>query len=126
MPDRVGLHGGSESVPIRTDWPIALNQTLRVALHLIGPEVLRVVVHRALTHARPPTLSETALAPLITSDGLVKAGSLLGAALDAHAVPVLIASLTQQMGRLLGAEASRPFREELAVVFPGLSELPAN
>ncbi len=126
LPRGVLLLEGAVGVPIRANWPTALNQVLGAARRLIGSEVLRIVVRRAFTHAQTSTLSETDLAPLTTPDGFVNTGSLLSAALDAQALTVLIASLAEQMTRLLGAEASRPIREGLADVVPGLSGLPAN
>ncbi len=120
----VTWQGEGTGAAVRSDWPAALNQALRnSALRLLGPEVLRVVVRRALLHSRTPPLSEPAIAQWITTDGLVVHSPAVCAALDSDVVARLVASLAGQTGRLLGAEASRPFREALAGVVPGLSGL---
>ena len=124
LPDRVVLQRGTAGVPAQADWPDALNQTLRAgALRQFGPEVLRIAIHLAIVQARSPALAETALSRWITADGLLLGCPALKTALDTHAVVRMIASLAGQMERLLGAEASRPIREALAGVVPGLSGL---
>jgi DNA-binding response OmpR family regulator len=127
LTDRVAWQGEVAGAPIRPDWPAALNQALRTAaLRLVGPEVLRVVVRRALSLSRTPPLAEPVIARCVTADGLVVDTPALSAAPDSDAVARLVVSLAGQMRRLLGAEASRPFREALAGVVPGLSGLSSH
>ncbi len=127
LPFPVVWQRGTAESGVRLDWPEALNQAFRVAaIRLIGPEVLRIVVRRAFSQACVPSLAEANIARWMNSDGFLIVCSELGAALDSHAVATLVVSLARQMGRLLGAEASRPFREELAAVVPGLSQLPSH
>jgi CheY-like chemotaxis protein len=119
----VAWHRGLPGASVQSDWPVALNQALRTGtLRLVGREVLRVVVRRALNQSQIPPLAERAIAPWISTDGLFIHSPALCAALDSNAVARLVASLAVQMRRLLGAEASRPFREALAGIVPGLSE----
>ena len=125
LSERVGLEWGGDHVPARAVWPPGLTQALRCALRLVGPEVLRVVIRRAFAQARM-SLSDSALSKWLTPTGFVSTGPLPCTPPDARALPVLIVSMLEQMTRLLGAAASRPFREELAGVIPGLSGLPAN
>ena len=118
--DRVGLDEGVVAGPVRPDWPEALNLALLTGLaRVVGPEVLRVVVRRAFIRARIPPLSDAEVARWMTSDGLIVCCPELTAALDSSALAATAGSLAGQVRRLLGAEASRPFREALARVVPG-------
>jgi DNA-binding response OmpR family regulator len=120
----VAWQGGLDGAPLRPDWPAALNQVLRTrAQRLLGPEVLRVVVRRALRCSRVPHLSEAVIASWLTADGFVNELPALSVEWDSNALARLGASLAEQIRRLLGAQASRPFREALAGVVPGWSGL---
>jgi DNA-binding response OmpR family regulator len=124
LTSRVTWQGGAAGAAMPADWPEALNGILRgSALRRIGPEVLRVVVRRAFEQAQTAPVSQNTVAQCLTPDGFLVSCPVLSAALDSQAVVKLIVSLVGQLGRLLGAEASRPVREALAGVVPGMTGL---
>jgi CheY-like chemotaxis protein len=108
----VGPHPSS---PQAAPWFVLLAKAMRhPPLRDAGPEVLRILLRRALT-AASPTFSEA----MIASDGR----SLLPGGLPSDPPPEtlrrLVGSLADQVWRLLGAEAASPFWEALAEVVPG-------
>lgn len=106
---------GSSQTP--SHWVAALHQALaRPCWRKVEGELLRQVLRQAL-HRVSPTEDTNAW---LSTDGV----SLRSEQHPPGDVALaLVASLAEQMWRLLGTEASRPFWETLASVVPGSPEL---
>jgi CheY-like chemotaxis protein len=94
-----------------------VNRALRhPCLGRLGADALRVLLRRALGRAfgPGPAVNEDAR---LRSDDVALTADAPAAAPDA--VVAFVAALAEQVARLLGAEASRPFLEALAPVVPG-------
>ena len=104
-----------------------LNQVLRTALRrLVPPEVLRVVLRRCLTRTFTPRIAPNELETWLAMDGCGLELGRLPPSLNPSTLVYLGASLLEQMGRLVGAEANSALRDALTAAIPGLSEFLAG
>jgi CheY-like chemotaxis protein len=96
------------------DWAARVNQALRhPALRKVAPEVMRVVLRRALQRAFAPGLSAAEPEGWMTPGEATLALDRAPRDLPREAVAGLFAALAEQVWCLLGDEATAPFLEAL-------------
>jgi CheY-like chemotaxis protein len=101
------------------DWPGRLHAALcHPALRVVRPELMRVILRRALVAAFPPDPPPSAVVP----DGRALDPARLPADSRPEQLVRLAASLAEQVWRLLGTQASTPFWGALAAAVPGVPE----
>jgi CheY-like chemotaxis protein len=93
----------------------ALNRVLRhPRLRGLGPDVVRLVLHRAVGRAGGGRW--------LRPDGLALDAAHVATAASGRAVATFAAAVAEQLDRLLGAEAGAPVREALGAAVDRLSE----
>jgi CheY-like chemotaxis protein len=103
-------------------WPARLHEALRhPALRGVGPEVMRVVLRRALAAAFTP-----APAGAVLPDGRTLDAARLPASPRPEELVRLVTSLAGQVWCLMGTEDSAPLWPALALLVPGCPELPTH
>jgi CheY-like chemotaxis protein len=96
-------------------WAALVNQALRhPAVRQVAPEVMRVVLRRALQRAFTPGPSATELEAWVMPGGATLSVGRVPRDPPRGAVAGLFAALAEQVWCLLGAEATAPFREALS------------
>jgi CheY-like chemotaxis protein len=104
-----------------------LNHALHLALlRLMPPELMRLVLRRSLARIFTPRILPKEWETWIAFDGCGLELERLPPSLDPVTLLYLSASLLEQMGRLLGAEANSALRDALTAAVPGLSEFLAG
>jgi two-component system OmpR family response regulator len=99
-------------------WVARLHGALRSpALRPLGPEVLRLLLGRALVRAFPGEVKDASAAVL--PDGRTLAPERVPARASPEILARLAGALAEQVWCLLGSEAGAPFAEALAAVAPG-------
>jgi CheY-like chemotaxis protein len=102
------------------DWPGRLHSALcRPALRGVKPEVMRVVLRRALQAAFGPGSRASA----VLADGRTLDPALVPVTPRPEQLVHLVACIAEQVWRLLGERASAPAWQALAGVVPGVPEL---
>jgi CheY-like chemotaxis protein len=118
---------GSDDNRLSTVRVAGLNQALRhPSLRCMAPIVMRVVLRRALTRMFTPRILPRDLETWIALDGSGLDPERLPPSLHPNTFFYLSVCLTEQMGRLLGAEVGFAFRDALTAAVPGLSEFLAG
>ncbi len=116
---RLGWKVESDAPSTPLHWVPALNWALaQPCWRKIEGDVLRLVLRRALRRAFPEAEGDAWLG----ADGVSLNAEREPPSMSRDKVLDLLASLAEQIGCLLGAEASKPFWETLASVVPGSPE----